>query len=146
MVTKIILSPGNRADVAVRCQNVGSKKVESYWWFNPNRHGFNASETSPTHLMQLQVIESATSFVPKPLSSLSNSTMQRPCYLADLRNAVVAADNTFGVNFTDSIIFQPNDFPILTGFVNGIQWHNELMYMKEVPVGTVQQVGKCVFF
>jgi hypothetical protein len=134
MVTKIILSPGNRADVAVRCQNAGSKKVESYW-FNGR---FNATATASTHLMQLQVIESATSSSdPQPLSSLSDSTMRRPCYLADLRNEIVAADDTFNISF--AVVGG-------VGLVNGEPWHDESMYVKEVPVGTVQQVGECVFF
>jgi hypothetical protein len=89
--------------------------------------------------MQLQVIESTTaSSDPQPLSSLSDSIMRRPCYLADLRNEIMAADDTFGVNFT--VVFPP-----LIGLVNGEAWHDESTYVKEVPVGTVQQVGECVF-
>lgn len=131
-VTKIILSPGNCADVAVRCQNVGSKQVESFW-FNGY---FNASTTSPTHLMQIQIIKSATASNPQPISSLSDSTMRRPCYLADLRNEIVATDDTFNITFAVQAGI---------GLVNGEAFHDEESYVKEVTVGTVQQVGEFVF-
>jgi hypothetical protein len=131
-VTKIILSPGNRADVAVRCQNVGSKQVESFW-FNGY---FNAATTSPTHLMQIQIIESATASNPQPISSLSDSTMRRPCYLADLRNENLATDDTFNITFA---------VQAGVGLVNGEAFHDAEHYVKDVTVGTVQQVGECVF-
>lgn len=132
-VPKILLVPGQRADVAVRCSAsaVGSQPVKSIWW----RGNFDADRADRQDLMELSVVRPS---LPHPRKPLTRGTIaRRPCYQVDLRDEEVQKDNTFNVDFrlTNG-----------TGFINDVSWHNTTTYFKHSTLGTVQEVGKSILF
>ena len=127
-VPKLILVPGQRADVAVRCTNVGSQPVKALWWMGDFGGSATNGNTYHIDVMQLNIVSSTSlpvSLPPLPLG------FRRPCYIADLTTQVIQAGNSFELEFA---------FTNGSGKVNGMPWHNETTYVHTTSLGTVQEV------
>lgn len=122
--------------MAVRCSTVGSNPVNAIWFrgnFDPN-----AAYPATAHeaVMQINIIQpTGPTGAPAPLPA--GVIARRPCYLADLSSQTIAAGNSYEFEFA------LNGSPVF-GRVNGDPWHNPDMYVHNVTLGTVQEIGEFI--
>ena len=158
-VLTFFMTPGNRADIAVRCDAVGSttKIIPVAQGFNrfvpppmemPEDVPKNAGDwVDQPEIMTINVVEPADSdddYIAAADNDIVNDDdegivgvdlepfdVDRPCYLVDLRDVDIADDDPLSINFRcNSKDCNVNDIP----------WHDKDTYMKEYPLGSVQEI------
>lgn len=136
-VQRIVLSPGNRADVAVRCKTPGRFTLLSRrgpadidfigpGFYNPGDEIEGVLWAQPL-LASVQVIRGND--VEPDLQPFS---VRRPCYLTDLTGlSSTQVNDPFPIYFSD-----PKD-----GFtINGVSYQGPSSYVLRIPLGTVQEI------
>ena len=153
-VPGIILSPGNRADVAVRCKETGLKKVVSFDPFRepPASAGISMKKDEPPfaprfsrfnpqpEILLLDVVDSEVLSVSEEDADedLEHLDIQRPCYLVDLTNV---DSSEIQNNFT--IRYACADPPVCNNVsINNMKWKDKNTYLKSLSVGKVQETGE----
>jgi len=138
-VSDIILSAGNRADVAVRCEGVGEALVKNTGQdFGTTKYDFN---TQPI-IMRLNIVKRKGE---KDRTSHTELNVPRPCYLVDLTSAEKPELNPepLEIEFTfngTSPHLKPKSLPS----INGWSWVDQQTPLPDSPstikLGTVQEV------
>lgn len=143
-VGTFFMTPGNRADIAVRCDSVGTTKMI------PVAQGFNNFVPPPME-MPYDIPENAGDWVDQPeimtINVVENEndkgsgeeelepfSVDRPCYLADLTNVEIE-DEKEPLTIDFDCIPDPGECN-----VNDIPWKDKNTFMREYPLGSVQEI------
>jgi FtsP/CotA-like multicopper oxidase with cupredoxin domain len=143
-VPGIILSPGNRADVAVRCNKIGHTKVLSFDpYLEPAQSGISFAQDNfrpfsnfnmQPEIMLLDVVSSEEDTD----EDIEHFDLQRPCYLVDLTDVDASEIEK---NFTVSL--HCHDLPVCRNLtINGKQWENKDTYLETFSLGRVQEISE----
>ena len=150
-VPGIILSPGNRADVAVRCNKIGKTKVMSFNpYAEPPQSGGGASGASRSdevfrafsrfnaqpEIMMLDVVSSDEDGD----EDLEHFDLQRPCYLVDLSQV-----DSSEIEKSFTVRLACEDVPVCRNLtINGMKWKDKYTYLETFSLGKVQEISEYV--
>lgn len=142
IVSNIILSAGNRADVAVRCKGVGEVLVKNTGQDFSNNFTTPYDFNTQPIIMRLNIVKRKGQ---KDRASLKKMDVPRPCYLVNLTSATAPELNPKPLNIGfffngSSPDLEPKSLPS----INGWSWVDQQTPLQDSPstikLGTVQEV------
>ena len=149
-VSVVILSPGNRADIAVRCSKIGREKMNTKSMpLSSNYGGFNPDMQST--FLEVDVVPMVHNlFLPDAednnltTANLEAFNVPTPCYLVDLRGI---DECHIAATFRNRFHCDPSPWSAVQDSLDlpggsGVDTTDDLFLSKdlEIPVGTVQEI------